>query len=549
MNKRHINNPERTKRGKHRYSSFFILSSSLLLLLLAACTNDPSEDILSNVPGNGDLPQGTFVIDYTASTGDTRTRLAASERIQSLDYLLYEKAAGSNNFILKHRRTIPDINGNTVWPLTRETMTWEQREALKDTLNQSSDYKMVFVANADAKIWDNTEVLQNVTEGSSTFDNGRLVLPPSLFTDNDMYYMWSNHDAPLVGSNYNKNNPASMEITLQRMINKVEVKLDEEVVNGINAAAGNSYAEKVDAYCAAKAKEYYEELITANYTTVSEAGKLYNSVKDCMEALANGLALDLGGHLPKYETALENVQSTIKGESFINSVNTDYLSVDNSSIRLSIEKDLKDLYRKYCYWNKEGKAYVQVVHNSTQQAYANSIGFDKKTYGSTESDTNLYEVENNAFTYYRFGNNEATEAILNQVQEFRFLNAENETDFSIVGTTFPINDYKGGNQHLVFECNPIGSQTPSKGEIAKEDATNLYSIEGFSIPERYGSWTDDTFGFDDWITSIDKFTSQLNSGSEFDSSYIGFNGDIENITLKIAAPVVTVSPTWEAINE
>ena len=167
MNKRHINNPERTKRGKHRYSSFFILSSSLLLLLLAACTNDPSEDILSNVPGNGNLPQGTFVIDYTASTGDAQTRLAANERIQSLDYLLYEKTAGGSDFLLKKKRSIPDIGLGTQWPLTRENMTWEQREALKDTLNQSSEYKMVFVANAAPEIWNDSPVLENVNKGDN----------------------------------------------------------------------------------------------------------------------------------------------------------------------------------------------------------------------------------------------------------------------------------------------------------------------------------------------------------------------------------------------
>ena len=69
MNKRHTNKPERTRRRMTLHSSFFILRSSLLLLLLAACTNDPTEDIVDVAPGT--LPEGTFVIDYTASTWTT----------------------------------------------------------------------------------------------------------------------------------------------------------------------------------------------------------------------------------------------------------------------------------------------------------------------------------------------------------------------------------------------------------------------------------------------------------------------------------------------
>ena len=248
-------------------------------MLLAACTNDPTEDIVDVAPGT--LPEGTFVIDYTASTGDASTRATAAERIRSLDYLLYESTDKGTTFTLKHRRSIPDIGETTVWPLNRETMTWEQRQALKDTLNTAFQYKMVFVANADAKLWDSQEVLQNVATGDK-FEDGRLVLPPRVFTENDMYYMWSNHDAPLRGSEYNKDNPAQMDILLQRMINKVEVKLDDEVVNGINAATGNSYAEKVDAYVTDILDEHYNTF----YVKDDNSGQLDKVVWAYMDQIA-----------------------------------------------------------------------------------------------------------------------------------------------------------------------------------------------------------------------------------------------------------------------
>ena len=272
-------------------------------------------------------------------------------------------------------------------------------------------------------------------------------------------------------------------------------------------------------------------------------------MKDCMEALTEGLDLDWNGLFSQYKNALTKVKTAISGEAFIDNVCTDYFSPENSPIRTDIENTLKELYKKYCFWNKDGKTHVKIMHNPAQNAYANKIGFDKKTYGSTDEDKNQYSVQNNAFIYYRFGNNNTGESVLNQVTEFRFLNAENNIDFSITGNAFPISNHQQGNQYLIFECNPIGSQTPFKGAIAKEDAIQTYTIENFSIPAYYckiegNSWDDDHFNFSG-LRNINEFTEQLNSGSNYpESDYIEFTS-IEEITLKIKAPIVTVSPTWE----
>ena len=284
MNKRHINNPERTKRGKHRYSSFFILSSSLLLLLLASCANDPAEGIPAGIPGTngGNLPQGTFIVDYLPSTDLPATRgVADGERILSLDYLLYERT-DDNTYTLKKRTPISDISADTHWPLTRENMTWQQRQELKDTLSTGSKYKVVFVANANQKVWTDFQPMTGI-DANDNFDDARLLLPPNGdFQQADgnytFYYMWTGDIDPATNG-YNKNAPAQMQVKLQRMVNKVEIRLEEQVVNGLKEATS------VEEYVKGKLDEYFR----ANYVIDTEgtmSGALYDVVDKYLEGIA-----------------------------------------------------------------------------------------------------------------------------------------------------------------------------------------------------------------------------------------------------------------------
>lgn len=492
-------------------------------LLLASCANDPAEGIPAGTPGtNGsNLPQGTFVIDYTASTGDAQTRLAANERIQSLDYLLYEKTAGGNDFLLKKKRSIPDIGSDTQWPLTRENMTWAQREALKDTLNQSSEYKMVFVANADPEIWDNSPVLENVDEGDN-FNDGRLVLPPRLFTNKDMYYMWSNHDDPLVGSRYNKDNPASMEITLERMINKVEVKLDE---------TWSKYTEEeLDAELNRIIEDYYEGLISSD-----PQGTLYTDVKDRLDKLAAGLSV--GALYGVYGNARDEVKRFIGTPEFANGI----INTDMAQFATEFKNELFNIYKTQCYWAKAST--VKIEYET--EAYAQAIDFTTKTVASKEKDELNYELIDNAFVYYTFGNNVSGESnTLNQVANFLFMK-ENESEpvLIIPGTELPINDKTGGNNYYQFACNPIGNI----------DDTNkkTYELPAFNIKEKYGTnnWTEDNLNI--VVGSLNTFENYLNNNSGYNDpddegkEYVYKASKLTEIYLKFDYPDVTVSPTWE----
>ena len=397
-------------------------------MLLAACTNDPTEDIVDVALGT--LPEGTFVIDYTASTGDASTRATAAERIQSLDYLLYESTDGTT-FTLKHRRSIPDIGETTVWPLNRETMTWKQRQALKDTLNTACQYKMVFVANADKSIW-NKEVLQNV-DTDNKFEDGRLVLPPRVFTESDMYYMWSNHDAPLRGSEYNKDNPAQMDILLQRMINKVEVKLEASLVE-------TNPGTDIDTYL--------DNYLT---TTLENDGIIFNSLQTAMRNLVSGIS---GIGMPN---AINNFKNYVEADAQIERLlgTTDEHSIRNIFITAFKQQMIKtELVVKKLEWNTIDE--VKIAYE--QNGRASSIDFSKKSIASTDSneDPIRYKMnqENSSFLFYCFGDNE-NDDLLNKIQHISFQDNNGNEVFNLQGTGIPQSGAIGGNYSILFTCDPF----------------------------------------------------------------------------------------------
>lgn len=425
------------------------------LLLAASCANDPVEEILNpSVPGTH-LPGDTFIIDYAASTGEADTRADANQRIQSLDYLVYQSTDGGTTYTLLKRRAIPDINSTTKWPLTRGTMTWAQREALKDTLNTSCMYKMVFVANAADWIWDNREtdhlkgsstiVLLNAnlptdeTE-APTFDEGRLILPPRVFTEKDMYYMWSNHDAPVNGADFaNGDKIHYMDITLKRMINKVEVKLDASLVTSGNVE------EDIENYL----DNYLE-------TALAENGVIFEDLETTMVTFSNNFEIPL----PAAET---NFKNYVKDTKQINRILGNTETEDEQSIRkkfittfkqkMTDEKKIKEKLK----WNEIDK--IRITYQN--KGYASSITFDTQSKTNTSSDTDPIEYtmeEDDSFIFYAFRNNETKDG-LNKFNTFSFLSLNgNESlseQFSLSGTSITNYEVFEGNRLIKITCDPF----------------------------------------------------------------------------------------------
>ena len=191
------------------------------LLWLAACSSDcPGEEYTDSIP---ELPGEQFVVDY--SVGETASRafeanLPANKRISSLTYLLYDGDA------LVKKREIPAINTQTVWPLKRETMTWEQREALKDTLTAGVTYTAVFVANEDKTLFEKNHAEADTTylTGEDKLSTVALQLPSVPFQDNSMFYLAKETIDAATTAKLDRHHPLNKPVTLQRIVSRTDIR-------------------------------------------------------------------------------------------------------------------------------------------------------------------------------------------------------------------------------------------------------------------------------------------------------------------------------------
>lgn len=212
------------------------LGAGLLLLAASACVDEQYTNVPVDGATDSALAEGTFVVDYAVSDGeDSRAvigeGLEANKRIGSLLYLLYDFQGN----LLKERK-IPDINVDTEWPLKRTTMTWEQREALKDTLSVGTTYTAVFIANADKALFGDTQT-DEVLAGKENLSTLVLKLPQTPFADNNMYYFWSgaiSYEKPDDAiSEDSRDNPVSENIVLRRLVSRIDMeqmKITDEVI-------------------------------------------------------------------------------------------------------------------------------------------------------------------------------------------------------------------------------------------------------------------------------------------------------------------------------
>lgn len=220
---------------------YMLFMPAAFCLTLLACTDE-------NLTGNGmtnpdEQPTGEtgkVVVDYTLDADAPASRAGGSETdspetsssspIRSLTYLLYEKTGtDAAVYTLVKRREIRDITEETQWPMTRENMTWNQREDLKDTLDRASVYKVVFVANAAASLHDE-EVLINASldvetpEGEEpqepllSFTDAYLKMPQEAFTDDNLFYVTTADFESSESADY-----VNQSLNLERVVARTEL--------------------------------------------------------------------------------------------------------------------------------------------------------------------------------------------------------------------------------------------------------------------------------------------------------------------------------------
>ena len=238
-----------------------IMVGMALMLGATSC----EKEILDNGQAAGiALADGQFIVDYSGevTTRAIKDTAEKGERINSLTYLLYMQQA--DDYVLQKRREIPGLNktdddGKPVyesWPLTRDNMTWEQREALKDTLMVGSNYRAVFVANAAPSLWgeanDGDMTKSPLKEADEidvdTYSSAYLQLPANLaFNDGNMFYL---AEEEINGAGQDRNTPYNCSITLKRVVTRTDwwfERLPEFTVDSENPD-GWKDGEEVKAY-------------------------------------------------------------------------------------------------------------------------------------------------------------------------------------------------------------------------------------------------------------------------------------------------------------
>ncbi len=229
------------------------------LLLCTGCSEE-------TLPADKITPvRGQVIVDYTVGEGQTRSvsheALPAYERIKSLTYLLYD-----NEGIFVKKREIPGISDMAEgdWPMKRSTMTWAQREALKDTLEQGRTYTAVFIANADKSLFDGEEVLHltTTTDGEETavaLDEVYLSLPTTTaFNDQNMFYLCVKQ---ITSDGYDRDTHCDCPVTLQRIVSRTDFFSDDYPAWDTDDTKG-------------KIRAFTDEKVYGVLTTVEESNKM-----------------------------------------------------------------------------------------------------------------------------------------------------------------------------------------------------------------------------------------------------------------------------------
>lgn len=309
-------------------------------LFAAACS---SADLDADRPAGPDsgltgLGDGLCVVDFAvgeaASTKAFGENLPASQRISSLIYLLYD----ADGNIVKER-VVPDIGPETIWPLRRPdaggNMTWEQREALKDTLLASASYTAVFIANAEPDLFgldgmsDDAVVLHYKSLAGGTAsgqplyglaDGGSqtgydylplrdiyLSLPAVPFSDGNMFYMCVKEIPALTtGSEEATPGVVNCPVQLHRIVSRTDIRRIEPQTD---------YLADAEAWSA-----YIQERVDASLYPQSVRPALFDSVKEFMDGLATDFGLQAFQDIPDmpgYITFADRMKSDYVAEAIL----------------------------------------------------------------------------------------------------------------------------------------------------------------------------------------------------------------------------------------
>lgn len=460
-----------------------------LLLVVCACGKENL-----NTTADGDnggaataLPEGTFVVDYSVSDGETSRAfeggLDANQRISSLLYLLYD----SEGQLVKERE-IPGIGTDTKWPLTRENMSWEQREALKDTLNSGSTYTAVFLANVKKDLFGETQT-EELLQNKENLTEAVLYLPQTPFTDSNMYYLWKEeleYTRPEGASDDSRDNPLSKNIILRRLVSRIdmvrETITDETEDKAVKAGMGTNFDNLL-----------VKELNAALVAKVDDLKKL-NVVddKNCQYLLK----------LLQEKVGTKDDKTTIAGKNYGNYINqlvTNFKKIENYDLFVSPWTAFTA--SEFTFESMHNRMSI----NDLTSSYDSNI---------TSPTSYTYPVTNGKATWIGFACNEAAKMSFTDIT----LKGSKTTDdgdesFELSLDFTPVEIFLQKNGLVTYTCNPIAEIKPKE----------------LSVGETYSGSFDVTINMEDTYGLLDDLLNDTEFSLDDPNARDAFKNAIEGV--------------------
>lgn len=426
-----------------------------MLGILSACSED-----LEDVDAGTDVPvldTDCFVVDYTVEGNEGLSRGENTSPITSLTYLLYQDGE------LVKERQIPDISSETVWPLTRENMTWEQREALKDTLQAWGNYQVVFVANAVYPAsGEHEDAGISYITGKDSYQTLALQMPAQPFSADNMFYLFSSEIKK--EDDTDRDHPLNCPVTLKRVVSCVELKRIQ--------------IPEQDAYLKERTGKLYDLLI-------GDQGAIATSVQEQLNALADAIQTEAEkapDQYPNVDKFLENIRglSITGNEGFKDECIQALVKEDNDLSSI--------LERQIIPWENTE---VSLTFDKTTFATGLKISDFTVSGGTDEAPVGYsYELgEDGTLSFIGLGVDPVDPNAIPSWYKLASitLTTKEETSQTVTisaSSTFPLFMQGGKNQKLVYECDPLGEiqlNSVSAGEEGSEVTYNLTS----SVPETY----------------------------------------------------------------
>lgn len=452
-----------------------------MLGILSACSEE-----LEGVDAGTDVPvldTDCFVVDYTVEGNEGLSRGENTSPITSLTYLLYQDGE------LVKERQIPDISSETVWPLTRENMTWEQREALKDTLQAWGNYRVVFVANAVYPAsGENEDAGISYITGKDSYQTLALQMPAQPFSADNMFYLFSSEIEK--EDDTDRDHPLNCPVTLKRVVSCVELQRIQIT------------EPEQDAYLKERTGKLYDLLI-------GDQGAIATSVQEQLNALADAIQTEAEkapDQYPNVDKFLENIrglsitgnegfkdeciQALVKGDNDLSSIlERQIIPWENTEVSLTFDKTTFATGLKISDFTVSGgtdEAPVGYSYELGEDGTLNFIGLG------------VDPVDPNAIpSWYKLASITLT--------------TKGETSQTVTisaSSTFPLFMQGGKNQKLVYKCDPLGEiqlNNVSAGEKVSVVTYNLTS----SVPETYQGLVNQVMTSDPSFGTLDAFKIPL----------------------------------------